>query len=80
MGSGIVSNLLKMGHTVTVWNRTAEKVSIHSGACWVGWDRALTLGVTKDRTLPPVSLHRSACHGVEAKLLVQAGGGVDTPV
>lgn len=26
MGSGIVSNLLKMGHTVTVWNRTAEKV------------------------------------------------------
>lgn len=27
MGSGIVSNLLKMGHTVTVWNRTAEKVS-----------------------------------------------------
>ncbi|XP_032460203.1 putative oxidoreductase GLYR1 isoform X1 [Phocoena sinus] len=25
MGSGIVSNLLKMGHTVTVWNRTAEK-------------------------------------------------------
>ncbi|ERE69180.1 putative oxidoreductase GLYR1 isoform 2 [Cricetulus griseus] len=28
MGSGIVSNLLKMGHTVTVWNRTAEKVSI----------------------------------------------------
>ncbi|KAF5918427.1 hypothetical protein HPG69_011868 [Diceros bicornis minor] len=29
MGSGIVSNLLKMGHTVTVWNRTAEKVSIH---------------------------------------------------
>ena len=32
MGSGIVSNLLKMGHTVTVWNRTSEKVSIHSGA------------------------------------------------
>ncbi|XP_073755664.1 cytokine-like nuclear factor N-PAC isoform X4 [Callorhinus ursinus] len=27
MGSGIVSNLLKMGHTVTVWNRTAEKES-----------------------------------------------------
>lgn len=26
MGSGIVSNLLKMGHVVTVWNRTAEKV------------------------------------------------------
>lgn len=26
MGSGIVSNLLKMGHIVTVWNRTAEKV------------------------------------------------------
>ncbi|OCT61801.1 putative oxidoreductase GLYR1 isoform X1 [Xenopus laevis] len=25
MGSGIVSNLLKMGHSVTVWNRTAEK-------------------------------------------------------
>ncbi|XP_057201375.1 cytokine-like nuclear factor N-PAC isoform X1 [Triplophysa rosa] len=25
MGSGVVSNLLKMGHVVTVWNRTAEK-------------------------------------------------------
>ncbi|XP_075035250.1 cytokine-like nuclear factor N-PAC isoform X2 [Mixophyes fleayi] len=25
MGCGIVSNLLKKGHTVTVWNRTAEK-------------------------------------------------------
>lgn len=30
MGSGIVSNLLKMGHVVTVWNRTAEKVSFIS--------------------------------------------------
>ncbi|KAM8960355.1 cytokine-like nuclear factor N-PAC [Pelodytes ibericus] len=33
MGSGIVSNLLKMGHMVTVWNRTAEKKTaggIHS--------------------------------------------------
>ncbi|XP_018092168.1 putative oxidoreductase GLYR1 isoform X5 [Xenopus laevis] len=33
MGSGIVSNLLKMGHSVTVWNRTAEKKTtggIHS--------------------------------------------------
>ncbi|XP_004452259.2 cytokine-like nuclear factor N-PAC isoform X1 [Dasypus novemcinctus] len=30
MGSGIVSNLLKMGHTVTVWNRTAEKEAIRS--------------------------------------------------
>ncbi|XP_063286825.1 cytokine-like nuclear factor N-PAC isoform X3 [Pelobates fuscus] len=28
MGSGIVSNLLKMGHTVTVWNRTAEKKTV----------------------------------------------------
>ncbi|KAM5198735.1 cytokine-like nuclear factor N-PAC isoform 7-T7 [Hipposideros larvatus] len=28
MGSGIVSNLLKMGHTVTVWNRTAEKCDL----------------------------------------------------
>lgn len=28
MGSGIVSNLLKMGHVVTVWNRTAEKVPL----------------------------------------------------
>ncbi|XP_076000126.1 cytokine-like nuclear factor N-PAC isoform X6 [Genypterus blacodes] len=28
MGSGIVSNLLKMGHVVTVWNRTAEKVQV----------------------------------------------------
>ncbi|XP_069761750.1 cytokine-like nuclear factor N-PAC isoform X2 [Narcine bancroftii] len=25
MGSGIVANLLKMGHIVTVWNRTGEK-------------------------------------------------------
>ncbi|GAB1299973.1 Glyoxylate reductase 1 homolog [Apodemus speciosus] len=32
MGSGIVSNLLKMGHTVTVWNRTAEK-STDIGHC-----------------------------------------------
>ncbi|XP_036135044.1 putative oxidoreductase GLYR1 isoform X8 [Molossus molossus] len=31
MGSGIVSNLLKMGHTVTVWNRTAEKVIVSRG-------------------------------------------------
>ncbi|XP_077130373.1 cytokine-like nuclear factor N-PAC isoform X2 [Ranitomeya variabilis] len=28
MGSGIVSNLLKVGHTVTVWNRTAEKCDL----------------------------------------------------
>ncbi|KAJ8246121.1 hypothetical protein GJAV_G00263860 [Gymnothorax javanicus] len=28
MGSGIVSNLLKMGHNVTVWNRTAEKCDL----------------------------------------------------
>ncbi|XP_053299928.1 cytokine-like nuclear factor N-PAC isoform X4 [Pleuronectes platessa] len=28
MGSGIVSNLLKMGHLVTVWNRTAEKCDL----------------------------------------------------
>lgn len=27
MGSGIVKNLLNSGHTVTVWNRTVEKVS-----------------------------------------------------
>ena len=26
MGSGIVKNLLNSGHTVTVWNRTVEKV------------------------------------------------------
>ncbi|XP_077774515.1 cytokine-like nuclear factor N-PAC isoform X6 [Podarcis muralis] len=31
MGSGIVSNLLKMGHTVTVWNRTAEKEGARLG-------------------------------------------------
>lgn len=42
MGSGIVSNLLKMGHVVTVWNRTAEKVQnkgfiTHAdGACQKG--------------------------------------------
>ncbi|NWR38997.1 GLYR1 reductase, partial [Tachuris rubrigastra] len=28
MGRGGVSNLLKMGHTVTVWNRTAEKCDL----------------------------------------------------
>uniref|UniRef100_A0A2K5KXE3 Cytokine-like nuclear factor N-PAC n=1 Tax=Cercocebus atys TaxID=9531 RepID=A0A2K5KXE3_CERAT len=28
MGKKIVSNLLKMGHTVTVWNRTAEKCDL----------------------------------------------------
>ncbi|XP_078096927.1 cytokine-like nuclear factor N-PAC isoform X3 [Mustelus asterias] len=28
MGSGIVANLLKMGHTVTVWNRTGEKCDL----------------------------------------------------
>ncbi|XP_067317550.1 cytokine-like nuclear factor N-PAC isoform X2 [Anolis sagrei] len=28
MGSGIVSNLIKMGHTVTLWNRTAEKCDL----------------------------------------------------
>ncbi|XP_026063466.1 putative oxidoreductase GLYR1 isoform X4 [Carassius auratus] len=28
MGSGVVSNLLKMGHVVTVWNRTAEKCDL----------------------------------------------------
>ncbi|XP_075686816.1 cytokine-like nuclear factor N-PAC isoform X2 [Rhinoderma darwinii] len=36
MGSGIVSNLLKRGHAVTVWNRTAEKNTsggIHSEVC-----------------------------------------------
>ena len=27
MGSGMVTNLLKSGHEVTVWNRTASKVS-----------------------------------------------------
>ncbi|XP_030581389.1 cytokine-like nuclear factor N-PAC isoform X3 [Archocentrus centrarchus] len=44
MGSGIVSNLLKMGHIVTVWNRTAEKLvlgpsgvlqGIRPGKCYV---------------------------------------------
>ncbi|XP_056096585.1 cytokine-like nuclear factor N-PAC isoform X4 [Rhinichthys klamathensis goyatoka] len=28
MGSGVVSNLLKMGHVVTVWNRTGEKCDL----------------------------------------------------
>ncbi|XP_059414389.1 cytokine-like nuclear factor N-PAC isoform X3 [Carassius carassius] len=28
MGSGVVSNLLKMGHVVTVWNRTEEKCDL----------------------------------------------------
>ena len=28
MGSGIVKNLLNSGHTVTVWNRTVEKVIV----------------------------------------------------
>ena len=30
MGSGIVKNLLNSGHTVTVWNRTVEKVKLLS--------------------------------------------------
>lgn len=81
MGSGIVSNLLKMGHTVTVWNRTAEKVSVHGGASWVGWDGTwgLGVGVTEDRSLPAICAPRSVCHGVEAKLLVQAGEDVGKP-
>ena len=28
MGQGMVTNLLKSGHEVTVWNRTASKVSL----------------------------------------------------
>lgn len=28
MGTGMVMNLIKTGHQVTVWNRTAEKVSL----------------------------------------------------
>ncbi|XP_072337829.1 cytokine-like nuclear factor N-PAC isoform X4 [Scyliorhinus torazame] len=44
MGTGIVANLLKMGHTVTVWNRTGEKLvlgpsgvlqGIRPGKCYV---------------------------------------------
>ncbi|XP_072337827.1 cytokine-like nuclear factor N-PAC isoform X2 [Scyliorhinus torazame] len=31
MGTGIVANLLKMGHTVTVWNRTGEKEGARLG-------------------------------------------------
>lgn len=42
MGSGIVSNLLKMGHTVTVWNRTAEKV----GMCLTSPKHSVTLGIS----------------------------------
>lgn len=61
MGSGIVSNLLKMGHTVTVWNRTAEKVSIHGGASWVGWGLGLGVGAAEDRSRPAVSAPRSVC-------------------
>ncbi|KAG8506479.1 LOW QUALITY PROTEIN: putative oxidoreductase GLYR1, partial [Galemys pyrenaicus] len=45
MGSGIVSNLLKMGHTVTVWNRTAEKVSIR-GWCDLFIQEGARLGRT----------------------------------
>ncbi|XP_072125023.1 cytokine-like nuclear factor N-PAC isoform X2 [Mobula birostris] len=30
MGSGIVANLLKMGHMVTVWNRTGEKLLVNA--------------------------------------------------
>ena len=30
MGSAIVSNLLKSGHDVTVWNRTMAKVMIYT--------------------------------------------------
>jgi glutamyl-tRNA reductase len=44
MGSGIVSNLLKMGHTVTVWNRTAEKVSI-KGEVYQALESGVTEGI-----------------------------------
>ena len=33
MGSGIVKNLLNSGHTVTVWNRTVEKVTVIMHPC-----------------------------------------------
>ena len=33
MGSGIVKNLLNSGHTVTVWNRTGEKVTVIMHPC-----------------------------------------------
>jgi len=35
MGSAIVSNLLKSGHEVTIWNRTVAKVII--SACFQPW-------------------------------------------
>ncbi|XP_062999426.1 cytokine-like nuclear factor N-PAC isoform X3 [Elgaria multicarinata webbii] len=47
MGSGIVSNLLKMGHTVTVWNRTAEKnPEIHQLECDLFIQEGARLGRT----------------------------------
>lgn len=33
MGSGMVDNLLKSGHEVTVWNRTTSKVSVIRASC-----------------------------------------------
>src|SRR3954453_11682297 len=41
MGSAIVRRLLDAGHTVTVWNRTAEKAEplLEAGARWAGSPR-----------------------------------------
>ncbi|XP_041737343.1 putative oxidoreductase GLYR1 isoform X5 [Coregonus clupeaformis] len=46
MGSGIVSNLLKMGHVVTVWNRTAEKVPQDNQHCDLFIQEGARLGRT----------------------------------
>ncbi|XP_010872173.1 putative oxidoreductase GLYR1 isoform X4 [Esox lucius] len=46
MGSGIVSNLLKMGHIVTVWNRTAEKVPQDNQHCDLFIQEGARLGRT----------------------------------
>ncbi|XP_055754420.1 cytokine-like nuclear factor N-PAC isoform X4 [Salvelinus fontinalis] len=46
MGSGIVSNLLKMGHIVTVWNRTVEKVPQDNQHCDLFIQEGARLGRT----------------------------------
>ncbi|XP_064820325.1 cytokine-like nuclear factor N-PAC isoform X8 [Oncorhynchus masou masou] len=46
MGSGIVSNLLKMGHVVTVWNRTVEKVPQDNQHCDLFIQEGARLGRT----------------------------------
>ncbi|XP_061089032.1 cytokine-like nuclear factor N-PAC isoform X2 [Conger conger] len=70
MGSGIVSNLLKMGHVVTVWNRTAEK-------CDLFIQEGATLGRTPAEVVSMCDITFSCVSDPKAaKDLVQGPSGV----